>query len=270
MWSSYFIPLLLPINNMAATKKRQRRGQKRDKLELAIATVLNASPVQKAKYRRALTVLLLRLQREQSDTIHPASLVGSIGGQPNDLLSDDKSEESGAEHESTIDLYLKLAIEESEIAKFFQEGRHLSCLEQVSTTEDRRVQDFAECEGRDQPEQRARFRRLLAILSLATEYKNWELTQLNANRKLTEIAISAFVRKHPESFPDQETAKRAIYSGRRYREQDLKFPGTSAIITFAYREFDQVGPLERLRKQFELEELKFIPKLGLQILPYPE
>jgi hypothetical protein len=38
-------------------------------------------------------------------------------------------------------------------------------------------------------------------------------------------------------------------------------------MTFAPREFDRAGSLERLNKQFELDELKFIPELGFRILP---
>jgi hypothetical protein len=278
---------------MAATKRRQKGGQKRDELELAIAKVLKASPIQKAKYRRAFTYLHLRLQREQAETAlqttsllardsnqlgavshgntqYPASSPGSTGGQLNDLPSDGSEESEAREGESTIDLCLKLAREETEIAGFFQEGGHLSCVEQVSTGEDRRVQDFAECEGRGQAEHHTGFRKLLAILSLATEYEAWEVVQLNANRKLTEVAVSVFVREHPDQFPDHETAKRAIYAGRRHKEQDRKFPGTSAVMAFAPREFDRAGPLEQLNKQFELDELKFIPHLGLRIVPYLE
>jgi hypothetical protein len=41
-------------------------------------------------------------------------------------------------------------------------------------------------------------------------------------------------------------------------------------MAFAPREFDRVGLLEKLNKQFELDEFKFVPELGLRLLPYLE
>ena len=276
---------------MVAPKKTRKRRQKIE-LEIAIETVLKASPIQKAKYRRALIALHRQLQREQKElALRTASIAGEDEQSHLDLAYGNSSDpvsnrgpssvqrdnlhnlpvdnNNGREpqvlnQDAVIDLCLAIAREESRIIEFFEQGGHLLCHQQMSRTEDRRVRDFAEWEGRDESEQRTRFRKLLAILSLATDYRKWELVQLNANRSLHEIAVSVFVEEHPNLFPDKDTARRAIYAGRRYQDQDERFAGTSAIMTFVSREFDRAGPLERLNTHFELEEFHFIPKLGLR------
>ncbi|KAL9083479.1 MAG: hypothetical protein Q9165_008506 [Trypethelium subeluteriae] len=271
---------------MAPTKERQKVQAKADELELAISRILKASPSQKAKHRRAFTFLRLQLQREEAELVSCTSFnhsraigngsttqlapsSGRMGRQPKDLVADDKSEQprSGG-RESIIDLYLRLARQETELATFFRDRGHLFCLESVSPNEDSRLQHFLECDARHLPERHTRFRRILAILSLAADYEAWEIAQLYADRQLTEIAITTFVREHAELFPDQDLAKRAIYAGKRHRDQDREFPGISAVMAFAPREFDRAGRLDWLNKQFELEELKFIPELGIRFLPY--
>ncbi|KAF2229439.1 hypothetical protein EV356DRAFT_387187 [Viridothelium virens] len=273
---------------MAATKRRQRVQPKGDELELAVLRILKASPIQKAEHRRALTFLRFRIQREEAElapypiltsssqisaienenTVQLAQSTGRMDRQPEILISGEMIEQPQAgEYEPIINLCLKLAKQETEIVKFFQDGGHLLCLEPVATNEDRRLQHVMEHDGGGLTEQHTQFRRLLALLSLAADYEIWEVALLD-KRPLTETTVTTFIREHPESFPDQDAARRAIYTGNRYRDLDREFPGISAIMAFVPREFSRACPLEWLNKQLHLEELKFIPELGKRFLPH--